>query len=217
MSCTHIMIDLETEGTRAGCAIRQIGAASFNPYTGEVGRKFEMNLNTEEQYRNLNMDTDPETINWLKALPANIQEAMTRNPQPVGEVIIALIRAFDWDHPDMRLWCHGATFDEPILRELIIRFGVETELKKLVPWKYTHVRDTRTILELAGVKVQRDPSKAHTGLEDCLNQIKAVSEAYRVFERLAAREKPVSKGHSWPSYVSDSPELLTVLDEKAIR
>lgn len=182
MSCHHIMIDLETEGTRAGCAIRQIGAASFNPYTGEVGRKFEMNLNTEEQYRNLNMTTDPETINWLKALPTDIQEAMTRDPRPVGEVIISLIRAFDWDHPDMRMWCHGATFDEPILRELIVGFGIETDLKKLVPWQYWQVRDTRTILEIAGVKVERDPSKAHTGLEDCLNQIKAVAEAYQVIE-----------------------------------
>ncbi len=183
MTCHHIMIDLETEGTRAGCAIRQIGAASFNPHTGEVGRKFEMNLNTEEQYRNLDMESDPQTILWLQALPADIQEAMTRDPQPVGDVIIALIRAFDWDHPETRLWCHGATFDEPILRELIVRFGVETDLKKLVPWRYTHVRDTRTILELAGVKVQRDPSKAHTGLEDCLNQIKAVTQAYAVLRR----------------------------------
>jgi hypothetical protein len=211
------MIDLETEGTRAGCAIRQIGAASFNPYTGEVGRTFEMNLNTEEQYRTLAMVTDPETINWLKALPANIQDAMTRDPQPVGDVIIALIRAFDWDHPETRLWCHGATFDEPILRELIVRFGVETDLKKLVPWKYWQVRDTRTIFELANVKVQRDPSKAHTGLEDCLNQIKAVSEAYRTFQMLAAREKPISKGHTWERNVSLSPEPLMVLDEKAVR
>jgi hypothetical protein len=182
MTCHHIMIDLETEGTRAGCAIRQIGAASFNPYTGEVGRKFEMNLNIEEQYRNLHMETDPQTILWLQALPADIQEAMTRDPQPVGDVIIALIRAFDWDHPDMRLWCHGATFDEPILRELIVRFGGETDLKKLVPWKYWQVRDTRTILELTGVKVGRDPTKAHTGLEDCLKQIEAVTEAYCVIQ-----------------------------------
>lgn len=183
MTCHHIMIDLETEGTRAGCAIRQIGAASFNPHTGEVGRTFEMNLNTEEQFRNLHMESDPQTILWLQALPADIQEAMTRDPQPVGDVIIALIRAFDWDHPETRLWCHGATFDEPILRELIVRFGVETDLKKLVPWRYTHVRDTRTILELADVKVERDPSKAHTGLEDCLNQIKAVTKAYAVLRR----------------------------------
>lgn len=180
MTCHHIMIDLETEGTRAGCAIRQIGAASFNPHTGEVGRKFEVNLNTDEQYRNLNMDTDPETINWLKALPANIQYAMTRDPKPVGPSIIALIRAFDWDHKDMRLWCHGATFDEPILRELIVRFGVESDLRDLVPWQYWQVRDTRTILELTGVKVERDPTKAHTGLEDCLKQIEAVTKAYQV-------------------------------------
>lgn len=193
MTYHHIMIDLETEGTRAGCAIRQIGAASFNPHTGEVGRTFEMNLNTDEQYCNLHMETDSQTILWLQALPADIQEAMTRDPRPVGEVIIALIRAFDWDHSDMRLWCHGATFDEPILRELIVRFSVKTDLKKLVPWKYTHVRDTRTILELTGVKVERDPTKAHTGLEDCLKQIEAVAKAYAVLRRWReAHEAPLA-------------------------
>lgn len=196
MSCTHIMIDLETLGNRAGCAIRQIGAASFNPHTGEVGRTFEMNLNVDQQFRDLHLESDPETIVWLNALPADIQEAMTRDPQPVGEVIIALIRAFDWEHPDMRLWCHGATFDEPILRELIVRFGVETDLKKLVPWKYTQVRDTRTLFELTGVKVQRDPLKAHTGLEDCLNQIKAVARAYQIIEGWKEADQLVRTGGS---------------------
>jgi hypothetical protein len=180
MSCTQIMIDLETEGTRAGCIIRQIGAASFNPHTGEVGRTFEANLDTHEQQRDLHLEADPSTIKWLKALPADIQTAMTQSPQPVGEAIISLIRAFDWDNPDMGLWCHGATFDEPILRELIVRLAIETNLKNLVPWHYARVRDTRTLFELTGVTVQRDATKAHTGLEDCLNQIKAVTEAYRV-------------------------------------
>lgn len=216
MSCTHIMIDLETEGTRAGCAIRQIGAASFNPHTGEVGRTFEMNLDLLEQYLKLRLETDPETIVWLNALPADIQEAMTRDPQPVGEVIIALIRAFDWEHPDMRLWCHGATFDEPILRELIVRFGIETDLKKLVPWKYTQVRDTRTFFELTGVKVQRDPLKAHTGLEDCLKQIEAVAQAYQVIEGwkqpLALMDKPMAaKEKRFPS-VAPQAETLGYLE-----
>jgi hypothetical protein len=206
MSCTHIMIDLETEGNRAGCAIRQIGAASFNPHTGEVGRTFEMNLELVEQYLKLGLETDPETIVWLNALPADIQEAMIRDPQPVGEVIIALIRAFDWEHADMRLWCHGATFDEPILRELIVRFGVETGLKKLVPWKYTQVRDTRTLFELTGVKVQRDPLKAHTGLEDCLKQIEAVAQAYQVIEgwKLAMNFLAV------PPSAQDAPQAETL-------
>ena len=176
------MIDLETEGTRAGCAIRQIGAASFNPHTGEVGRKFEVNLNIEEQHRRFGLTSDPETLVWLNALPAPVQEAMTCDPQPVVESIITLIRVFDWDHPEMRLWCHGTSFDEPILRELIVRVGIEIGINKLVPWQYWKVRDTRDRLEETGVKVERDPFKAHTGLEDCLNQIKAVAEAYRVIE-----------------------------------
>lgn len=182
MSCHHIMIDLETEGTRAGCVIRQIGAASFNPFTGEVDRTFEMNLDVEEQRSRFGLVSDPKTLVWLQALPANIQEAMTRDPKPVGEVIMALIRAFDWSHPEMRLWCHGATFDEPILRELIVRFGTEVGLKDLVPWGYLKARCTRDRLEIAGVKVERDAAKSHTGLEDCIKQIKALSEATRIIE-----------------------------------
>lgn len=189
MSCHHIMIDLETEGTRAGCVIRQIGAASFNPFTGEVDRTFEMNLDVEEQRSRFGLVSDPKTLVWLQALPANTQEAMTRDPKPVGEVIMALIRAFDWSHPEMRLWCHGATFDEPILRELIIRFGIEVGLKDLVPWRYTHVRDTRTILEVARNKVERDASKAHTSLEDCIKQIEAVAHAHYTIGRWIASHR----------------------------
>lgn len=194
MSCTHIMIDLETEGTRAGCVIRQIGAASFNPYTGEVGRKFEVNLSVEEQHRRFGLTSDPETLVWLNALPANVQEAMTRDPQPVAESIIALIRAFDWDHPEMRLWCHGASFDEPILRELILRVGIEINIKNLVPWDYWKVRDTRDRLEETGVKVERDLTKAHTGLEDCLKQIAAATKAYRIIEGWKENDRLVRSG-----------------------
>jgi DNA polymerase III epsilon subunit-like protein len=36
----HVMLDLETMGKRAGCAIVSIGAVEFDINTGEIGRTF---------------------------------------------------------------------------------------------------------------------------------------------------------------------------------
>jgi hypothetical protein len=77
----------------------------------------------------------------------------------------------------MRIWSHGPSFDPPILTAAYKATGLP------IPWHYRAPRDTRTIMEAAGM----DPHKGlepfttgthHHALDDAICQARAVCAAY---------------------------------------
>lgn len=90
-----------------------------------------------------------------------------------------------WD--GLRIWAHGPQFDISILEAAYHAVGLP------VPWHYRAPRDTRTILEAAGI----DPHKglemfsygtAHHALDDAICQARAVCAAYKVLRSRPARQ-----------------------------
>jgi exodeoxyribonuclease VIII len=73
------------------------------------------------------------------------------------------------------LWCHGATFDAPLLGELYRRAGIPT------PWAWWNVRDTRTLYDLAGIN-NKDYAvpPPHIALNDAIGQTRAANAALAV-------------------------------------
>jgi len=178
---THVMLDLETLGTKPGCSIASIGAVSFDPIAGSIGAKFLARISLQS-CDDAGLHMDAKTVHWWMQ-----QSEKARANTFFGErtTLERAIFAFGgWWHdnagPDTKLWAHGATFDPGIMEAAYLAIG------EAVPWKFNLVRDTRTIFDVSGVDVNiyRDPDSHHSALKDAEAQAHAVIAAY---EKLGLR------------------------------
>lgn len=169
----NAMIDTETLGTKPGAAILSIGAVIFGP--AGMGDTFYAPVLLESCV-NVGLTIDPAAITWWMRQSDEARAAAFRNDAaPLWQVLGDF---FDWfnaqraKHP----WCHGATFDVPILENAFEACNLAA------PWEYWNVRDTRTLYDLAGVKVDRATGTHHNALDDAINQAKAAAQAMRILQ-----------------------------------
>lgn len=176
MTTTHIMIDIETLGTRPGAIVI---SAAFVRCVDEA--HMVLNLNIPEQQA-LGLEIDPATHRWWgdqEAACPGIWARVTENPQSLSVALPYIAQWLAWaGGADWQIWCHGATFDCPLLDELYRRAGIPS------PWQYWQVRDTRTAYDLAGVNPKdfAVPSP-HVALNDALGQSRALVAALRILAR----------------------------------
>lgn len=177
---TDVMIDLETMGNRPGCAIRSIGACAFDPVSGATWRHFKVNIEPDSCAR-LELHEDPDTRAWWANQSAEAQAAFEVDPVSIESAFYQLIKAFPW-LKSTRVWCHGANFDDPILKVAFHRAVGD----HCVPWSFYNVRCTRTLYALAGIKPDRSVGVHHDALDDAIAQAKAVAQALKILGRGAA-------------------------------
>ena len=188
------MLDLETWGTKPGCAIRSIGAAKFE-LTGEMGDTFYRNI-SDDSCSLLDLAFESGTVDWWAKRPPEATSAFADNQESLAAVVGAF---HEWINGALFVWSQGANFDEPIWRAAAERVNWAP------PWKYWNVRDTRTIYHFARFdprSMKRDGTHHHA-LNDALFQIKCVQECYRRLHTLpmttplAIKEQPatVIPGH----------------------
>ncbi|CAA7621141.1 3'-5' exonuclease [Magnetospirillum sp. UT-4] len=169
---SHVMVDLETMGAAPGCAILSIGAVAFDPVNGRMGPDFYTALSLDNCVT-WGLTIEPGTVLWWMR-----QSEAARNEAMGGDQMLPLALAdfaawFSEYIGAQYFWCHGATFDAPILSAAYQCVGRET------PWKFWDVRDTRTLYDLARVKPDRAIGTHHNALDDARAQAMAVVEAYR--------------------------------------
>lgn len=175
----HIMLDLETLGTRLDAPIISIGACEFD----DKGTHRELYAILKLNQNDIS-HTDMETVMWwMKQDDAarSIFNAPNAYRKDTG-----LKYFWDWmqqfDPKGLRIWSHGAGFDIPIM-ENALRLAGDVD----VPWGHRDARDTRTIFDLSGVKLEDFATGTkHNALDDAIAQAKAVIEAYRVLGRTLA-------------------------------
>ena len=164
MSATHIMLDIETMGTKPGCAICSIGAVEFVPETGELRSDFESNI-TLDSCAKAGLTCDPTTV---------AIQALNDDPAPLADVLAVFTRWLLSFGPagKLHLWANSPSFDCAILSAAYDAVGMET------PWKYWQERDYRTAKSLIS---QFDLPDAppfngvrHTALADARHQARIV-------------------------------------------
>lgn len=179
----HIMIDLETWGTRPDAAISQVGAVAFEPRSG--GRVYDRSDQTFNEYV-LMQDgagsVDHATVAWWLTQSAEAQgrlsSGMQKRARPLHDVLTALAewpeRCLDasWETID-GVWCHGLAFDVPVLCSAYAKCG------RVPPWSYRAGRDTRTLFDLAGGAPEVDSTGfvGHDALDDAMRQAMQVQAA----------------------------------------
>lgn len=167
-----VMIDLETLSTRPDAMVVAIGAVAFGP--AGTGWEFYRVIEPSQAAGHI----DPSTVAWWMRQGADARAIFRDDWGPerlsLAEALLEF-RAFLGDAADgLRVWGHGSSFDIPIIESAFRACGHP------VPWGHRAPRDTRTILELAGVKVTMPEDEKHNALSDARAQARAVIEAARV-------------------------------------
>lgn len=171
----HIMVDLETWGTVPGSALRSIGACEFDIRTGDIGRRFLANV-SRSSCEAVGLTVDPQTEAWWQAQSAEAQAGFYEPHIALG-LALGVLRNWFAAAGDFHFWCHGPSFDEPLLAAAYRAVGI-TEL----PWSFALVRCTRTIYDLAGVIPDRSVGVHHNALDDAIAQARAVALAYAILK-----------------------------------
>lgn len=165
----HAMVDIETLGTRPGCMVLSIGAVRFDENGADVNTFYR--TITASSQEPLGLRAEGGTLDWWLTQSPEAIAALRRVP-PVS--INQAMHDFDtwWKANRCRyFWCHGATFDEPIINRVLKQLGWID-----MPWKFYDVRDTRTLYHLSGIAPQRDKGTHHDALADAQSQ--AVAAVY---------------------------------------
>ena len=168
----HVMIDLETYGLTADCAIRSIGAYAFaGP---EKGKVFYANVDENQPGRVV----CPETVKWWSEQNHESQKAFENNKIDLETALDNFKKFFGSFLTEYRVWANGAEFDLAILNHAY---------KNKTPWHYKNVQSMRTLAFLfphsykAALPTTPENPKPHHALNDaiwqgqvCLNVLESV-------------------------------------------
>lgn len=159
-----VMIDTETLGTTPGSAILSIGAVMFGP--AGLGEEFYAPISLASCTA-AGLTIDPSTVAWwMKQSDAARAAAFRDDAEPLPAVLEQFTDWFNLVEAE-RPWAQGATFDPPLLEAAYRACGMTP------PWKFWNVRDTRTLYDLADVKVDRARGTHHNALDDARAQAEA--------------------------------------------
>lgn len=158
----HIMLDIETLGTKPGCAILSIGAV-----------RFDMNRGIQENYYNpIKIESNAElgllpefsTIAWW--LQQN-EKARAKAVSGIATIQQVLEDFRSFIVPGDIVYGNSASFDCAILAEAYRRAGIK------LPWHYRNERCYRTLVNThwRGELPDKDPNLAHDPIYDCQYQI----------------------------------------------
>lgn len=186
----NVMIDLETLGTRPGCAILSIGAARFNSKHGIFGQLLYVVVNGQSCF-DVGLKVEPETADWWESQGEEAkavldQAGSLKTSTPLAEAL-GLLRGFIWatdtGHPDAapgapvmsdsrlaldtaQVWSNGADFDLPILSVAYQKAGFATS-----PWMPYSGRCHRTLKNLfPEVPAKKFQGVKHNAVSDAVAQ-----------------------------------------------
>lgn len=166
----HVMLDLETFGTKPGSVLRSIGAVVFS-LDGQMGPTFYSNID-EKSCLDAGLTKDPGTVKWWSQQSAEAQAALLVNPWPLGNVVADF---HNWYRASgaRAVWAQGANFD-PALWE-----AAALAIKSPVPWKFYEVRDTRTAYDIGKLNfnAEKRAGTYHNALDDAKHQVGCVAKA----------------------------------------
>lgn len=172
-----IMIDMETLDTSPYCVILTIGCVRFDPYGNGVAERLELRPTIEEQTEKYNRVINDDTLRWWsEQSPEALEEAMSDRDRISFTNCLEQLYKFGWNR--RAVWSNGAAFDV-VVAETAFR-QVFTDRPNPIPWPFYTVRDTRTLYELAGVKLKDGGHVTkHKAVDDAERQAIVVQQAYK--------------------------------------
>jgi hypothetical protein len=173
---SDIMIDIECLDTSPYCVILTIGIVRFDPYGDGVVEKLTLRPTIEDQTEKYNRLINDDTIRWWsEQSPEALEEAMSDNDRISFKDCMEEIYKYGWNR--RAVWSHGAPFDV-----VAIETGMRQTLSypNPIPWPFYTVRDTRTLYDIAKVKLKDGGHvTSHRAVDDAERQAIVVQQAYK--------------------------------------
>jgi len=168
----NVMFDLESWGTRPGCAIRSVGAVSFDPHTSDIGDEYYCNV-SDESCAMAGLFVQDDTAAWWEKQTQAARDALLVDPKGIYQVVQDF-HAWFRRQRGVFIWSHGANFDEPLWSAVAHKLG------QRVPWKFWDSRCTRTAYDVASFdpRTIRRNGTYHNALDDARHQARCVQAAY---------------------------------------
>ncbi|MEB7713610.1 3'-5' exoribonuclease [Kluyvera cryocrescens] len=177
----HLMIDLETMGTKPNAPVIAIGAVFFDPHSGELGPEYYTAVNLASAMEQGAVPDGNTIIWWLKQSPEARSAICVDDALPIAAALSELSHFINrnTDPKFLKVWGNGATFDNAILRSAYERAGHPC------PWQFWNDSDVRSIVML-GRQLGFDPKRempfdgvAHNALADARHQAKYVTAIWQ--------------------------------------
>ncbi len=165
----HLMIDLETLGTKSNSVVMSIAAIPFNLDTGEMSDKpFKVNIDLNSSLA-AGLEVSGDTVQWWLTQRQEILGLMFTDAVHLANALIAFNDYIE-EHfvaPPI-VWGNSARFDLGLLENLYQKMNI------MPKWKFRDERCYRTInsLFLSIQTASEDKTDAHNPIVDCRYQIK---------------------------------------------
>lgn len=189
----NVMVDLETLGSRAGCAILSIGAVAFDPVLGVHLHNGHYRVVTTESCVAAGLHIDQGTVDWWEKQSLEAQKVLVAAGQdgeragsgtdlipgvgalPLGAALAEFNTYLTKFGEDVRVWGNGADFDNAVLASAYAAADVP------LGWKFYNSRCYRTLKNLLPeIKVRRSGTH-HNALDDAITQ---AEHAVRLLQEL---------------------------------
>lgn len=164
-SHVNVMIDLETLGLKPDAMILSVGAVVFD-VDRDLGEEFYMEIEPET-YRG-SIDISTLRFWFQQAAKGNLPPLDGANAafRVAGE-LFQWLDSYNTETTELVLWANGTDFDIPKLTRLVNKHST------FLPWKYSNVRDYRTVAKLLGTFGEKpEKSGHHNALADAKWQAK---------------------------------------------
>ena len=173
----HLMLDLETKGKRAGCAIASIGAVEFDLNTGKLGREFYKVVNLQSCL-DVGLVIQASTLYWWLGQSDKARKAICA-PSDSIQIVLEKLTSFFHTLGDFQIWGDGVRFDVGILEAAYYAIGKG----EILPWYFRNEKDVRTLVSFKPeIKINAVfTGILHNPIDDCKHQIKYCHEIWHKF------------------------------------
>ncbi len=168
----HIMLDLETMGTKPGSAITQIGAVDFD-LDGNMGEGFSVNISLRSCGAH-GLTFDPDTIGWWMGQDDAARRSVFEGAKHDLKQALKMFANYVKGVKGQFMWGNGSTFDNVLLTCAYEKVATDR------PWHFRDDRDMRTVRSLGkmmGIDVDslwQRVGTAHVALDDAKTQARYV-------------------------------------------
>lgn len=169
----RVMVDIETLGTEAGCAILSIGAVRFG--AGKLGDTFHSSIHMRS-CADAGLEIDAGTLEWWLEQDDDAKEVLTGG----DELSKVLFKFTEWLDGADEIWANSPSFDCEILQSAYEAVG------QPVPWSYYEERDYRTLRSLPVAPDVDQDGVEHDALDDAEHQAYVAAAALSSLEGIAS-------------------------------
>jgi hypothetical protein len=169
----HLMLDIETMGTKSYSAIVSIGAVLFDIETGEIRDPYHQRICLTSSL-NAGLTVDGDTVMWWLGQGDEARKSLIEFRAELKHALQGFKTFYDFSSLEA-IWGNSPRFDCGLLQNAFDKVGLRT------PWDFRKERCLRTLVSFAPhIKEQTDkPTNQHDALADCLYQVEYCHKTWK--------------------------------------